>query len=108
MTNDSSRHRPERLADILSELFAARGYARRTARSELETAWEAAAGERTAQHTRVGSLRRGVLEILVDHSVLLQELSQFQKPTLLAALRKRISSGKILDLKFRQVGSLPK
>jgi hypothetical protein len=58
------------------------------------------------KYTRLGSLRRGVLEILVANSVLLQELAGFQKQRLLQELRERLDSPQINDLRFRLDGGL--
>jgi hypothetical protein len=52
-------------------------------------------------HTRVGGLRRGVLEVLVDNAVLFQELAHFQKRRLLEQLRSRLPDTPLSDLRFR-------
>ncbi len=82
------RRGPKPLADILGELFAARGFGRLRALKELEDAWNAAVGEPGCRQTRLGEVRRGVLNVTVAHPTLLEELAAFQKPTLLAALRR--------------------
>jgi predicted nucleic acid-binding Zn ribbon protein len=92
---------PEPLGEILSRLFAARGWGRRQGRLRLEDAWAAVAGPDTARHTRVGNLRRGVLEVLVDNGVLLQELANFHKRRLLKQLRGRLNGVTLTDLRFR-------
>ncbi len=92
---------PEVLGEILSRLFAARGWGRRQGRLRLETAWQEAVGPETAAHTRVGALRRGVLEVTVDQAVLLQELAHFHKRRLLEALRARLPELTLTDLRFR-------
>jgi hypothetical protein len=53
---------PERLGEILSRLFTARGWGRRQERLRLEQAWAEAAGPEHAAHTRAERLRRGVLD----------------------------------------------
>ncbi|MBV9124546.1 MAG: DUF721 domain-containing protein [Planctomycetes bacterium] len=92
---------PEPLGEILSRLFAARGWGRRQGRLRLEEAWKEAAGPEVAEHTRPGALRRGVLEIVVDNTVLLQELAHFQKRRLLEQLRRRLPGTTLTDLRFR-------
>ena len=82
------RRGPKPLSDILGELFAARGYGRLRGLEELEEAWNAAVGEPGCRQTRVGEVRRGVLNVTVAHSTLLEELAAFRKPQLLAALRR--------------------
>lgn len=95
------RRGPEPVGEILSRLFTARGWGRRQERLRLEEAWAEAAGPETARHTRVGGCRRGVLEILVDNGVLLQELAHYEKRRLLERLRGRLPGMAITDLKFR-------
>ncbi len=92
---------PEPLGEVLSRLFAARGWGRRQDRLRLEQAWEKAVGSEGAGHTRVGALRRGVLEVLVDSGVLLQELSGFHKRRLLQELRALLPGTVVTDLRFR-------
>jgi len=92
---------PEPLGEILSRLFTARGWGRRQARLQLESAWAEAAGPDYADHTRVGGLRRGVLDITVGNAALLQELAHYHKRRLLEALRRRLPHTPLTDLRFR-------
>ena len=98
---DTPERGPEKIGEILSRLFTARGWGRRQDRLHLERAWEEAAGKEHAAQTRVGALRRGVLEVTVGNAVLLQELSSFHKRRLLEQLRLRLPSTPITDLRFR-------
>ncbi|MGE3820712.1 MAG: DUF721 domain-containing protein [Isosphaeraceae bacterium] len=98
---NSNRRGPKPVADILGELFAARGFGRLRALRELEDAWNAAVGEPACRQTRLGDVRRGVLNVTVAHPALLEELSAFQKPTLLAALRKNAPGTVVHDIRFR-------
>jgi predicted nucleic acid-binding Zn ribbon protein len=93
--------RPRHVADVLSELFALRGYARVEADQQVADGWTASAGALVARQTRVGALRRGVLEILVDNSTLLYELATYRKATLLADLQDRLPELNLRDLRFR-------
>src|SRR3954471_18638451 len=90
---------PEPIKEVLARLFTARGWGRRQGRLHLERAWADAvrevcppgpAGPDLAGQTRVGALRRGVLEVEVGNAVLLQELTHFYKRRLLEALRRRL------------------
>jgi predicted nucleic acid-binding Zn ribbon protein len=92
---------PERLGEILSRLFAARGWGRRQGRLHLEKAWAEAVGPEFASHTRPAALRRGVLEVIVDNAVLLQELAHFHKRRLLEQLRRQLPGTPLTDLRFR-------
>jgi predicted nucleic acid-binding Zn ribbon protein len=92
---------PEDLREVLSRLFTARGWGRRQGRLHLERAWAEAAGPEIAPHTRVGSLRKGVLDVTVGNAVLLQELAHFHRRRLLEQLRRRLPNTPITDLRFR-------
>ena len=96
-----SRRGPRALSEILGELFTVRGYGRLRARQELEDAWNAAVGEPSCRQTRLGEVRRGVLNVTVAHSALLEELAAFRKPALLAALRSGAPATTIHDIRFR-------
>src|SRR5262249_432853 len=98
-------HGPRLLSDILGELFTVRGYGRLQARQQLEDAWNAAVGESISCQTQLGEVRRGVLNVTVAHSTLLEELAAFQKPALLAALRASAPATTVHDIRFR-VGSI--
>jgi predicted nucleic acid-binding Zn ribbon protein len=101
MSSSPNGRGPKPLSEILGNLFAARGYGRLQASSELEQAWNAAVGEPGCRQTRIGGVRRGVLNVTVAHPALLEELSTFQKPILLEALRREAPSTPILDIRFR-------
>jgi predicted nucleic acid-binding Zn ribbon protein len=92
---------PEPLKEVLSRLFALRGWGRQQGRLRLEQAWEDAIGPEHAPHTRLGAHRRGVLEVLVDSGVVLQELAHYHKRRLLEALRKQLPDTTFTDLRFR-------
>lgn len=94
------KRQPEALGEILARLLTQRGYARTVTTGQLETAWKAAVGEALAPHTRVGSVKRGNLEVLVANSILAQELG-FQKDALLTKLRQLAPDENIQGLKFR-------
>jgi len=100
-----NRRGPRALSDILGDLFTARGYGRFLAQRELEEAWDAAVGEPLCRQTRLGEVRRGVLNVTVSHPALLEELAAFRKAELLAALRSGAPATTIHDIRFR-VGAI--
>lgn len=93
---------PKKIGDLLGKVLARYSYGQTTARTELEESWQKVAGERIAKHARVGAFRRGVLEVLVDNSTLLQELESFHKQTLLAQLQGTVRHSSIRTLRFRR------
>jgi len=95
---------PKRMADVLSGLMARKGYARVLSAGALQSAWQQAAGERLAGHSRPGVVSRGVLEVLVRCSAVLQELT-FAKTKIVKQLRETCPNEHIRDVKFR-VGAI--
>jgi hypothetical protein len=91
--------KPHKLADVLAQLTARHGFARVRSQVDYDAAWRSVAGD-LARRSCVGGVRRGVLEITVSHSTLVQEMS-FQKARLLAGLAEQLPGQEIKDLKFR-------
>lgn len=85
---------------MLAQLITARGYGRIQANAQLAEVWKAAVGTALATYTRPFRLRRGVLEISVSNSTVIQELN-FEKQRILADLQARSANLGIRDLRFR-------
>ncbi len=94
----------KRLADVLSQLIARRGYARVRESGELDRVWVEAAGETIASRTRPAKTRRGVLTIIVADSLLMQELT-FRKSEIITRLNTLAPERAVKDLRFR-VGAI--
>jgi predicted nucleic acid-binding Zn ribbon protein len=92
--------RPKKIGDVLAQLITARGYGRLQADGELLAAWRTTVGEPFARFTRPGHIRRGLLEITVANSAIVQELT-FEKQRILAALQLEFPHARIHDLRFR-------
>ncbi len=100
----SSRRRtgqPQQLGDVLSQLFALRGYDRPQAGRQLQEIWVQVAGDSIARQTKVQGVKNGVLQVSVTSSGMLQELEGFHKCSLLERLTTEHSDLRIRDLKFR-------
>lgn len=91
---------PKRIGSIVADLVARRGYARMIAATTCREAWAMAAGPQLVKFSRPGEIRRGVLEVLVANSTMLQEIT-FQKATILQKLIELLPDEKIRDVKFR-------
>ena len=61
----------------------------------------AAAGEEIAAHTRVRSLRAGVLTVEVDSPALCHRLSSFEKERLLLGIKERVRKAPVCELRLR-------
>jgi predicted nucleic acid-binding Zn ribbon protein len=91
---------PKKLGNVLAQLVNRRGYAQIRAAGEREEAWEAVAGEQLAKVSQMSSLRRGVFEVVIGNSLMMQELT-FRKKELLRALQQILPDAGIKQLKFK-------
>lgn len=94
------RREPQQIGDVISELMARSGYGAILAAFRNAGAWRAVCGESLAARSQPGRFRRGVLEIVADHSLVLQELS-LRKRQLLKDLQEKLPDQAIRDLRFR-------
>jgi hypothetical protein len=92
--------RPKKIADVVAQLIAQRGYGRIEADEELAAAWRTAAGDQLAAASQPGKIRRGQLEVWVANSTTLQEFT-FHKQRILAELSRHLPNAKIRGLRFR-------
>ena len=95
---------PQAIGNVLSELMSRRGYARVQSAAVYDAAWREAAGPLAAKYSRVGSLHRGTLDVVVANSTVVQELG-FQKNALLKSLAVLLPDEGIENLRFR-VGNI--
>ena len=92
--------REKHLGEALSQLMSKRGYAQVQTAACSDEAWRKAAGEELCKETRPGQIKNGVLEVLVRHPAVVQELT-FMKAKLVKKLSQLIPDLRIRDLKFR-------
>jgi predicted nucleic acid-binding Zn ribbon protein len=95
--------RPKRIANVVAQLVQRKGYAQIRAAGEREEAWREALQQQGGEHwtaaTRVAGVRRGVFEVQVANSLLMQELT-FQKEPLLKRLQDALPEDGIKQIKF--------
>ena len=91
--------KPTRIDEVVAQLVQRRGYAQVRALADYEDAWQEAVGM-MASHTRVRDLRRGIMEVLVENSLFMQELT-FQKEELLSKMQDALPEANIKQIKFR-------
>ncbi|MCL2622913.1 MAG: DUF721 domain-containing protein [Planctomycetaceae bacterium] len=90
---------PERIGKIITRIMARRGFQRQISQELLEIAWTDTVGETLAGQTRLGTLRRGTLEIFVRHKIFEQELA-FRQAELMQTLNIAVGDNKIKRLKY--------
>ena len=91
---------PQRIGEVVSKWLSRRGYGQLRATAELRELWQSAVGTKVGRDSRPGTLRRGVLEVFVRNSTVLQELT-FQKKQLLRQLSAHRHDAQFEDLRFR-------
>jgi predicted nucleic acid-binding Zn ribbon protein len=92
---------PTPLSTVISELIQKKGLARVQGNAQLVGIWKSVAGEKVSSRTKVLGLKRGVLEVGVDNSALMNELASFQKAGFLRKFQKEHSEHKISDIRFK-------
>jgi len=96
----NAKRRPKEIRNVIAQLVQRKGYAQVRAAGERDKAWQAAVGEPFDSLTRVAGIRRGVFEVLVANSLMMQELT-FRKEELLSNLQDRLPEEGIKQLRFR-------
>lgn len=85
---------------VIAELMARRGYAHAQTSDARCNAWKVVVGDELAASTRAGNIHRGILEVIVTNSIVIQELS-FRKQELVGRLARELPSENIMDIRFR-------
>ena len=102
----SNHHRPQpasgpqAIGRLMSRLMARTGYDRQQGTDALASAWQEAAPAALRGATQPGLVRRGVLEVFVSHSALVQELG-FHKRHVLERLAHLLPDSGIIDIRCR-------
>ena len=91
---------PRTIGSVMTRLMARTGYEREQATDGLSAAWRQAAPESMRGASAVGRVRRGVLEVFVSHSALVQEMG-FHKRDILAKLAEIVPAEGITDIRCR-------
>ncbi|MCA9213190.1 MAG: DUF721 domain-containing protein [Planctomycetales bacterium] len=103
MYNERKKRDAQRVGDVVNQLMARRGYGQIVGSEQIREAWNEIAGP-IGLHSIPGNLRRGVLEIIVRNSAVMQELT-FRKRQLITDLANKFNHQTINDLRFR-VGAI--
>lgn len=91
---------PQPIGQIVNDLMARTGFAQVQSAGNMEKIWREAVGEAASRYTRPGRVRRGVLEVAVANSTIVQELV-FQKAELLSSIRRLLPDTPVRDLRFQ-------
>jgi len=93
--------RAERVSSLLKQILGQPGFGEQITRHQAWLVWDQLVGEQIAARARPLRLRKGVLEVQVDHPVWMQQL-QMLKPQILEKISAKIPSAGITDIYLRQ------
>jgi len=91
---------PKAIGGLMSRLLARTGYDREQAASGLVDAWQQAVPEHIRAASQPGLVRRGVLEVFVTHSAIVQEMG-FHKRQAVTRLAELVPAEGIIDIRCR-------
>ena len=91
---------PRTIGSVMSRLLARTGYDQEHGADGLAAAWQAVAPASLRGSSQAGLVRRGVLDVFVSHSALVQEMG-FHKREVLARLSELVPSEGITDIRCR-------
>ncbi len=91
----------EQVSSLLKQLLGQPGLGEQITRHQAWLIWDQLVGEQIASHARPLKLRKGVLEVQVDHPVWMQQL-QMLKPQILQKITDKIPNAGITDIYLRQ------
>jgi len=91
---------PRSIGGLVSRLLARTGYDQEQTAGALADAWEQAVPAAFRRTSQPGLVKRGVLEVFVSHSALVQEMG-FHKREILAKLAASVPGEGITDIRCR-------
>lgn len=89
---------PTPIGNIIPQLMARYGFQRALGSEKLQKAWDELLGD-LAEKTRLGVTKRGTLEVMVPHGVIVQELN-FRNSEIVAALELAAPEEKIQRIRY--------
>lgn len=91
----------EKVGSLLKQILGQPGFGEQLNRHQAWLVWDQLVGEQIAARARPFKLRKGVLEVQVDHPVWMQQL-QMMKPQILEKIAAKIPNAGITDIYLRQ------
>ena len=91
----------QRVGSVLQELLGKPGIGEQITRHQAWLVWDQIVGEQIAARARPKKIRRGILEVQVDHPVWMQQLHML-KPKILEKINATIPNAGISDIYLRQ------
>ncbi|MBN1957092.1 MAG: DUF721 domain-containing protein [Desulfuromonadales bacterium] len=95
----------ESVGSLISAMMGQPGFGEQITRHQAWLIWDQLVGEQIAARARPRKIRRGILEVQVDHPVWMQQLHML-KPQILKKIHDRIPNAGITDIYLRQANSV--
>ncbi len=96
--NQRFSRRPKRTSDLISKVIARRGFAETRRNEQLEQVWIDIVGQELARKTKLGSIRKGVLQVFLTCTNAKQHFSMI-KDSLVEDLKHNYKG--IEDIRFK-------
>ena len=93
------KRKPKTAKYLINNIIARRGIAAEKSNQKLQNTWDSIVGMDLANQTKVASVKRGVLEVIVANSSVMQFLS-FSKHEYKEQINQQMPNEEILDLRF--------
>lgn len=94
----ASEKKASRIGDIIPEAFEEMGLSGRLREAELVREWSSIAGEVLAERSRVDDLRDGILHVVAENNLWMQEIS-FMQNRIIENIRNRFPGLEINGLR---------
>ena len=88
------------ISEVLQSVFAKLEGDANPSKEGIESLWRELVGEDGLRHSRPVAIRKKVLNVLVDNSTWLQELSM-RKRDILKGLKRRLGRDRISEINFK-------
>lgn len=98
--NQRFSRRPKAIANVVNKIVVKRGFAETKCSAQLETVWQEVAGKQMAEQTRLGNVRKGVLDVFVKSSSAMQHYSML-KSTLVQNFKNKYPEAGIENIRFK-------
>lgn len=87
------------IGEIIPKIIKSIGLKKKAEQNQVLFEWDSIVGEQLSEKTKPIGVKRGILRVLVESSVWMNEL-QLMKPVLMEKIEGKIGRNKIKDIKF--------
>ena len=96
----AARSKVSPIREVIQSVFTKLEGAARPFQEDMESLWRELVGQDGSRHSRPVAIRKKVLNVLVDNSAWMQELTM-RKRSILKGLKRRLGRDRISEINFR-------